>query len=764
MPSAEKSLCRRAADAARVKGRNDRMRVLHLIGGGDVGGAKTHVLSLLAGLKGHAEATLVSFRAGPFADEAAEKGIDTVVIEGGIRPSLAELRRLYREGKYDLVHCHGARGNMMGMLLRRFEKATVLTTVHSDPKLDYLGRPAAALTFGLINRFALRRIEYHVAVSDPVADMLIERGFSPYGVFPIYNGVDFGGPEPESFDRAAALARFGVTAGEGDVICGIAARLSPVKDIPTLLRAFAKAPENMKLILAGDGEDTEALKALSRELGIDGRVTFAGWVDDMDSFYRTLDINLLTSLSETFPYAITEGARRHCATISSRVGGVPMLIDHGVNGLLFEPGNVDALAGHLTTLARDGEKRRRFAEALYLKAKRYFSLEATISRQMEIYRAVLRRNGFTRGDRAEVTVCGAYGRGNAGDEAILEAIVSELRAIDPDLRLHVLSRDPKATRLRYRVDSSYTFNLHAMRREMKRSRLFINGGGSLMQDVTSTRSLIFYLHTLRTAHRAGAKVLMYGCGIGPITRERNRRRAGRYIENYVDAITLREDMSLEELKRLGVSKPEIVPAADPALTLSPADPALVESALLSAGASPEGKYLCLALRKWKGWEAKRADIAAAADSVCEKYGLEAVFLPIEGRDAEAAREVAQLMRTQSYEISAQEDARVVIGVLGRMRLVVSMRLHGLIFAAGQGVPVVGVSYDPKVSSFMSYLGADLCAGIESLTAEKLEALMDRAMLEGEPFRERTAELRALEARNVSTARKLLGELPGGAAR
>ncbi len=737
------------------------MKVLHLIGGGDVGGAKTHVLSLLAGLKGHAEATLVSFRAGQFADEAAEKGIDTVVIEGGIRSSLSKLRKLYREGKYDLVHCHGARGNMMGMLLRHFEKVTVLTTVHSDPKLDYLGRPAAALTFGLINRFALRRIEYHVAVSDPVADMLIERGFSPCGVFTMYNGVDFGDSEPESFDRAAALARFGVTAEEGDVICGIAARLSPVKDIPTLLRAFAKAPENMKLIIAGDGEDAETLKALSHELGIDGRVTFAGWVDDMDNFYRVLDINLLTSRSEGFPYALPEGARRHCATIASRVGGVPALIDHGVNGLLFEPGDVETLAAHLTALARDGEKRHRFADALYSKAKRDFSLDAMISRQMEIYRAVLRRRGFTRGDRAEVTVCGAYGRGNAGDEAILEAIVSEMRAIDPDLRLHVLSRDPKATRLRFRVDSSYTFNLHAMRRAMKRSRLFINGGGSLMQDVTSTRSLIFYLHTLRTAHRAGAKVLMYGCGIGPITKERNRRRAGKYIDRYVDAITLREDMSLGELKRLGVTKPEILPAADPALTLSPAGPELVESALLSAGASPEGKYICLALRKWKGWEAKRADIAAAADSVCEKYGLEAVFLPIEGKDEEAAREVAQLMRTRSYSVGAQKDARVVIGVLGRMRLVVSMRLHGLIFAAGQGVPVVGVSYDPKVSSFMSYLGADLCTDIEDLTADKLRELLERAILEGDGFRKRTAELRRLEARNVEAARKLLGELPKG---
>ena len=735
------------------------MKVLHLIGGGDVGGAKTHVLGLLAGLKGRAEATLVSFREGGFADEARAKGIDTVVIGGGLRSSMKALRKLYRDGGYDLVHCHGARGNMCGMLLKRLEHATVVSTVHSDPKLDYLGRPAAALTFGLINRFALRRITWHVAVSDPVADMLIERGFSPYGVFPIYNGVDFSDPEPKNFDRAAALAKFGVTLAEGEVVCGIAARLNPVKDYPTLLRAFAKAPTNLRLIIAGDGEDEAMLKNLAAELGIADRVTFAGWVEDMDSFYRALDINLLTSLSETFPYALTEGARRHCATVASRVGGVPVLIDHGVNGLLFTPQDVDTLAAHLTSLATDGALRERYADALFEKTKKSFSLEATISRQMEIYDAVLRRSGFTKSDRAEVTICGAYGKNNAGDDAILEAIVTELRGIDPDLKLHVLSRDPKATRLHNRVDSSYTFNPIAMRREFKRSRLYINGGGSLMQDVTSTRSLIFYLHTLRTAKKSGAKVMMYGCGIGPISRERNKRRASRCLNRYVDAITLREDGSLETLASLGVTKPEVTLAADPALTLDRSDDALTESAMIGSGIDPKGEYFCLALRKWKNWESKREIFARAADYAAEKYGLGTVFLPIERRDAEAAREVASMMKHRSFALAPQSSARVVIGVLSRMKAVLSMRLHGLIFAAGQGVPVVGVAYDPKVSSFLKYMGIELCINIEDLTEEKLLGLIDSAMsggANGDPER-----LREIERGNVEVAARLLSPKNGG---
>ena len=220
---------------------------------------------------------------------------------------------------------------MMGALLKIICRALVVTTVHSDYRLDYMGRPLGNLTFGNINRVALRMIKNRICVSDPVAELLISRGFSPYGLFSIYNGLNFNLP-PRDIDRYEYLSSYGLQVSDGDVICGIAVRLDPVKDIPTLLRAFARTPGNMKLIIAGDGEQASSLKALAAELKISGRVCFAGWIDDIDGFYRCIDINLLTSISETFPYAVTEGARCKNATISSRVGGIPLLIDHGVNG------------------------------------------------------------------------------------------------------------------------------------------------------------------------------------------------------------------------------------------------------------------------------------------------------------------------------------------------------------------------------------------------------------------------------------------------
>ena len=128
------------------------MKVIHLISGGDSGGAKTHVLSLLQHLNRTITAQLVCFRDGPFAAEARSLGIPTMICGGNhifkIRRRLAEYIR--REG-FQLIHCHGSRANMIGALLRRLTGLPVVTTIHSDYKIDYMGRPLARCTFGVIN-------------------------------------------------------------------------------------------------------------------------------------------------------------------------------------------------------------------------------------------------------------------------------------------------------------------------------------------------------------------------------------------------------------------------------------------------------------------------------------------------------------------------------------------------------------------------------------------------------------------------------------
>ena len=277
-----------------------------------------------------------------------------------------QLKKFVLDGNYDLIHCHGARGNLMGALLKHTVKLPVITTVHSDYRLDYLGRPLSRLTYGTINTVCLRKMDYRIGVSDAMVDLLIDRGFAPGRLFSIYNGLDFS-PRPVKVPKEQYLRDAGLPVEEDSVVVGIAARLDPVKDVGTLVRGFAKAHEtcpNLRLLIAGDGQQRQELEALSRALGIENVCRFLGWISDVDSFYNAIDVNSLTSLSETFPYSLTEGARAGLPTVSSRVGGVPYLIESGVTGLLFPAGDVDALAEQLVKLARQPELRERLGRAI----------------------------------------------------------------------------------------------------------------------------------------------------------------------------------------------------------------------------------------------------------------------------------------------------------------------------------------------------------------------------------------------------------------
>lgn len=736
---------------------------MHVMGGGDVGGAKTHIMNMVTGLAQRGEVMLVSFRAGPFADEARERGIDVRVIErhNPLRAAHA-MRDLVDQFQPDIIHCHGGRANLMGAIVRRSRRVPVLTTVHSDYRLDYLGNPLKQHTFGAANSVALRFLDFYQPVADRMARTLIERGFDPERIVKIYNGMDFHRPEGD-FDRAQYLKdNYGTEIDDGDVLCGIAARLTAVKDIATTVRAFAAAladAPQLRLFIAGEGEDEEMLKKLAAQLHVSDRVTFCGWVSPIEPFFRAMDINLLSSVSETFPYSILEGVCAGCATICSDVGGMPELIDTGENGYIFPVGDYKKLSEYMARLANDAALRESFAQALYEKASRDFSKDKMCERQEANYRHLIARFHRPKNERESIMICGAYGRGNAGDDAILEAIVQEMRALDPERTICVMSRRPKETRLVYRTGAVYTFNIFSVLHKFRKAALYINGGGSLMQDVTSTRSLWYYCYTLRAAKRRGCKVMMYGCGIGPINRAGNRKMAAKTIDRSVDRITLRDDNSRAELADMGVTRPDIRVSADPTIILDAAPAEVVSLAMEQSGIDPDGRYIGFGLRNWKGLDAALPAIAAAANYAYEKHGLTPVFVPIEfPSDLTPAERVGSLLHCPWYAVRTRQPIEVTIGILARMKTVVGIRLHSLMFSAGQGVPVVGLSYDIKVDGFLKYIGSRTCLQLRTARADDLCRLIDECVsgaLDGEV--RRTAQmLREREHENVHGAAILLG--------
>lgn len=733
------------------------MNIIHIMSGGDIGGAKTHIMSLVSQLTKSNDVLLISLREGAFVREARAEGINVQAVDNSnILKSYGCIKRIIKKFNPDIIHLHGAKANLIGSMIK-YNIPTV-TTVHSDYKSDYLGNPLKQLTFGNINAVSLRKIDFYQPVSDKMADVLIERGFNPQKIIRIYNGMQFN-PIGDNFDRISYLKeKFDVYINDDTIVCALAARLTAIKDIETAILGFASAMKNnnnLVFLIAGTGEDLEKLQSLVAEIKIENNVHFCLWVDDMDKFFACTDINILSSLSEGLPYSVLEGAIQKCATITTNVGGLPELIKHGENGVLFNPKDINMLSDSISFLANNEKHREKLANNLYEEVFHVYSSSSVCETQINNYKHMIKSYNNNKG----VVLCGAYGKGNSGDEAILKSINIELQDADNTMPIWVISRNVKETRNIHKINALYTFDFFTMMKKFKKADVYINGGGSLIQDVTSTRSLYYYLFTIFLAKKLGCKVMMYGCGIGPVSLEKNRALAAKIINKYVDVITLRDDISREELGRMGVDRPSIVMSADPTLILSGASEMELKDALEIENLDLSKNYIGFGLRKWTSFDSVIDEIVGSAEYAFQEYGLIPLFIPIEfPGDVYVAEKVAKKLNCPYKIIKNRHSIEVTISILSKMKCVVGIRLHSLMFSAGRGVPVVGLSYDVKVDGFLKYIGAENCIKLEDIVSENINTCIDNCMSGGldDSVKNTANMLMERESLNVFHLKKLLG--------
>ena len=324
----------------------------------------------------------------------------------------------------------------------------------------------------------------------------------------------------------------------------------------------------------------------------------------------------------------------------------------------------------------------------------------------------------------DVMISGYYGFNNSGDDAILLAIIDNLRSIKKDIQIVVLSKNPKDTAKNYAVDSIDRFNLLEVIKTMKRTKLFLNGGGNLIQDVTSTRSLMYYLTTIYLAKLIGLKVMLYANGIGPVSKSSNRYFTSRII-NRVDVITLREEASSLELAALGIKKPEVIVTADPALGLEPACPEEIQNIFDQEGISVDCPLIGFSIRKWAGYDRYSNIIAQAADYLEEKYNAKPIFIPLHfPSDLSVAEDIASKMKHSPFILRNSYGIDKTLGIMKKLDMVLGMRLHALIYSVSLSVPLIGLIYDPKVQGFLEYVKQPSAGNVADLDLESLKKLID----------------------------------------
>ncbi|MGI5948686.1 glycosyltransferase family 4 protein [Peptoniphilus sp.] len=369
------------------------IKVLHLISGGDTGGAKTHIFTLMKGLEGKVDAKIICFIKDTFYDEAKELGYNIEVFEQRKRSDLSVVTRLSDEIKkagYDIVHAHGARANFIAMFLKNKISVPMVTTIHSDYMLDFKDSFYKNLIYTGLNKMALKKFDHYICVSDNFKDMLIDRGFNPKKIHVLYNGIN----TDENIDilpKDAFLEKHKIIYN-GEFIVGIAARLDKVKDHETFIRAAKKVLDkntDIYFLIAGSGDERTRLEDLAKDFKISDKVYFLNFVKDKYSFFNAIDVNVLTSISESFPYVILEAALVGVPTIATRVGGIPQIVKDDETGYLFDVGDDEALSKHILDLYSDKEKLKMLGSNMKENVKENYSHEAMGRTQYEIYKEIL---------------------------------------------------------------------------------------------------------------------------------------------------------------------------------------------------------------------------------------------------------------------------------------------------------------------------------------------------------------------------------------
>jgi polysaccharide pyruvyl transferase CsaB len=360
-----------------------------------------------------------------------------------------------------------------------------------------------------------------------------------------------------------------------------------------------------------------------------------------------------------------------------------------------------------------------------------------------------------------VVISGYYGFRNSGDEAMLYAMLPALRSRIADLEVTVLSRDPAGTAGKFGITAVPRDSLCRAAGAIRRADLLISGGGGLLQDVTSLKSIVYYLGVVILAKLFRKPVFFYGQGVGPV-RTALGRMLVKMVANRVDLITVRDADSMAELLGMGVTRPSLLVTADPVLGL---DPALVDREkgwAILAGMGVKGRPVAgISVRSWKEFREYKKAVAEVADELSGE-GWAVLLIPMHyPDDVGACREVAGLMKNRSFLFERPEDFLDILSVTANLDLAIGMRLHFLIFGAVFGVPLVGISYDPKVDRFLGLLGLQAGIRVESLDHKGLSRRVQQVlagrtqMLAG--MQERLAGLRREALRNAELAADLLNK-------
>lgn len=688
------------------------MKILMALMGLEIGGAETHVVELSKELHKQGHTIVVASNGGVYEEALQQAGIRHVQIPmhqrsvGMMLKSLKLLKALIREEKPDLVHAHARIPAFLCGILQKQMHFPFITSAHWVFEVTPLLR--------LMTNWGQRSI----AVSEDIKAYLMQNYQIPADQIHVtINGIDTEQFAPGEKDPELANA-LGI--GSGPVI-GTVSRLDEsrelaAKELIGLMPRLLEEIPDAQLLVVGGGDQEDTLRAQAEQVNLQ-----AGRNAVIMTGPRT-DIARLVSLCDAFVgvsrAALEAMAAEKPTVLAGNEGYIGLFTPEALPSAQetnfccrgCEQIRSDRLLADLLALLRLKPSQQqavgRYGRQVVLDQ---YSVAKMTEDHLEAYQQLLDPVKPVR-----AVISGYYGYNNLGDDAVLLAISRQLASLSHPVRLSVLSRRPEDTAKRYGLEAVHRFSPVDVYRTLKKSDILISGGGSLLQDKTSTRSLWYYLAVIRLAKLLKKPVFLYANGIGPIQKTSNRRKVRRCVDS-CDVITLRDQESLEELRSLGVKRQDILITADPAFTLDAAG----DTPLAQFGVPEHADVVGVSVRSIPETAGFAAQFAKLCDRLVREQGKTVVFLVMQESEDEAiSRQIQGLMEEKSYLAKAPGEPAKMLAMIRQTQMLISMRLHTIIFAANVNVPVVGCIYDPKVAAFLNMLHMPACGTPATMDAEE----------------------------------------------
>ena len=721
----------------------------------DIGGAETHILELACELKRRGNFVVVASEGGVFEKQLSDNGIKHIYAPlcskkpSALMESYKTLEKIIVEDKIDIVHSHARIPNFIIWFLRKKHHFGFVSTLHF-----------AFTKKKFVEKFTVWG-EKNLAVSDDLRRHLIKNSrVKANEVVTTVNGIN-----PALFsknnDYSYLYEEFPLKKDSKKIVCVCRMERVNCESMYALVRkaeALEKKLKNIQIILVGDGEAFPELSEKAKEINRKTKkntVILTGARTDVNNIIMLADV--FVGISRAALEAMTAG-KLVVLTGSYGHGGVLYPKNYEINmksnfTCRRQPEITDSKVFDSIVSAFSLKNSEKEAITSELKAltEENFSLKRMCDDAVNVYRELMSEIKVS-----DIVLSGYYGFSNSGDDAILKMIIGEIKKYDNNIGITILSNRPNDAKSIYNVNAVSRWNFFAIRKALKKSKVFISGGGSVIQDATSTKSLLYYLSLIVMAKTYHNKVMLYANGIGPLKRERNRKMAKKVL-NKTDIITLREYDSKDFLDELGVITPKITVTCDPVIGLEDISYEEAENLLFRYNLYGK-KFVVMSLRPWKSAPLFEPEFIEAVKKLKRENDLEVVFIPLQHPDdVEFSKKIADA--TDSICIEKRLTAEMCVGIAKYSQFVVGMRLHILIYAFVAGVPALGISYDPKVEGVMKYFGEDTYIGILEFTKLNFISKAQRIISGRESYMEaishRRDELKEKNKMNIECVIELL---------